>query len=168
MATAPVILPERAKRSRTSSMRVAGRFHSPDPLFVKQIDNAHVVREVDTTKRRQCYFLLAVGALAFILVFVFALQHFECVQYGYKIASLKSQQASLTEWNQKLRLDQAQLTDPMRIDQLAREKLGLAPPEPQQVIRLGAAGTAPSGPAARILARNIGVFPVPRGTPREP
>lgn len=168
MATAPIIFPETSKRSRRSSTRLAGRFHSPDPLFEKKINNSHLKREVDVGRRRQCYALLPIGALVFVLLFIFAFQHFECVQYGYKIASLKSQQESLREWNQKLRLDQAQLTDPMRIDQLAREDLGLAPPEPQQVVRVGGAAIGPAGAGAGVFARNMAVLPAPRDIPREP
>lgn len=167
MATAPVIFPETSRRSHRSS-RLAARFHSPDPLFEKEINNSHLKREVDVGRRRQCYALLPVGALAFVLLFSFAFQHLECVQYGYKIASLKSQQASLNEWNEKLRLDQAQLTDPMRIDQLAREDLGLAQPEPQQVVRVSGTGIEPAGAGPGVFARNIAVLPAPRGTPREP
>ncbi|MGH9469588.1 MAG: cell division protein FtsL [Terriglobia bacterium] len=167
MATAPAILPEPPRHSRNTGMRLAGRFRSPDLLFEKQIDNSHLVREVDPARRRQCCTLLGMGGLAFVLLFVFALQHFYCVRYGYDIARLKGERASLSEWNQKLRLDQAQLSDPMRIDRLARQELGLASPQPEQVIRLGVKAADPAGAGVPVFARNFGIVPpAPRAAPR--
>ena len=73
----------------------------------------------------------------FILVMGYALQHFRAIEYGYKIEALRSQRDSLTEMNRALRLEEASLRDPERIDLTAR-KLGLQPPQPGQVIRMDA------------------------------
>jgi cell division protein FtsL len=73
------------------------------------------------------------------------------VQYGYRIEQLKAQKATMDEWNHQLRLEHASLADPQRIDRLARQELGLAPPAPQQVIRVGPEGE----PGSSVLARNM-------------
>jgi cell division protein FtsL len=65
----------------------------------------------------------------------YAFQHFKAIEYGYKIEILKSQRNSLTELNRDLRLEEASLQDPQRIDVLAR-KMGLQSPQAGQVIRM--------------------------------
>ena len=80
------------------------------------------------------------GALAclFLLVMTFAWQHFKAIEYGYKIEALRTQRNQLTEANHALRLEEAMLRDPERIDAMAR-KMGLQTPTAGQVIRMDAA-----------------------------
>jgi hypothetical protein len=88
------------------------------------------------------------------------------VRYGYQIEQSKSQLAALEEWNHQLRLEQASLADPERIDTLARTQLGMVAPSPQQVIRVGEAEPAAVSSEVPELARN---FSVGNGeTPHEP
>jgi len=70
--------------------------------------------------------------LLFLLVMGYALQHFRAIEYGYKIETLRSQRDGLAEMNRALRLEEASLRDPERIDVMAR-KLGLESPLPGQV-----------------------------------
>ena len=65
----------------------------------------------------------------------YAWQHFKAIEYGYRIETLKVQHDGLTEMNRALRLEEASLRDPHRIDQLARN-LGLQSPQAGQIIRL--------------------------------
>ena len=46
----------------------------------------------------------------------YALQHFRAIEYGYKIEALRSQRDGLAEMNRALRLEEASLRDPERID----------------------------------------------------
>jgi cell division protein FtsL len=73
-----------------------------------------------------------------------ASQHFQGVRYGYQIEQLKAERTALEEWNRQLRLEQASLADPQRIDTLARRKLGLTPPKPEQVVPMGGETKAPA------------------------
>ncbi len=75
--------------------------------------------------------------LLFLLVMGYALQHFRAIEYGYKIETLRSQRDGLAGMNQALRLEEASLRDPERIDAMAR-KLGLQAPDPGQVIPMDA------------------------------
>ena len=142
MATATVTLPSPRRRPRNAP--AGGRASFPEIYCVKQIDNSRLRREVDPEKRRECFSLLGLGLLVFLFGLLFAWQHFQCVRNGYQIEELKAQRAALEEWNHQLWVEQAALADPQRIDTLARQELGLAPPSPRQVIQTGgAAGTPP-------------------------
>jgi regulator of replication initiation timing len=77
----------------------------------------------------------------------YALQHFRAIEYGYKIEALRSQRDGLVEMNRALRLEEASLRDPGRIDVMAR-KLGMQSPQPGQVVRMDVATDA----AAEVMA----------------
>ena len=153
MATVAVSLP-RAKR-RPRNQPVAGRAPYPEIYFVKRIDNSRLQREVDHEKRRECFSLLALGTLIFLFIMFFAWQHFECVRYGYLIQHLKQEQAEKVERNHALKVQFASLSDPQRIDMLARSELGLAPPQPSQIIQVGIPPGLHSRGAATEFAGNI-------------
>jgi cell division protein FtsL len=118
---------------------VAGRASFPEIYFTKQIDNSRLVREVGLEKCRECFSLLGLGILVFLSVLLFSWPHLQCMRAGYEIEELKAQRGALQEWNHQLRLAQAALADPQRIDTLARTKLGMVSPSPQQVIQWGGA-----------------------------
>jgi len=72
-------------------------------------------------------------------------QHLSAIENGYRIESEKQVREQLREENSKLRLSEAQLTQPERIDRIARG-LGLAELQPGQMIYSSAAVDA-SAPA---------------------
>ncbi len=164
MATAAVTLPITRRRPR--NVPAAGRANFPEFYFVKHIDNSRLVREVDVERRRECFSLLGLGILVFLFVLLFAWQHFQCVRYGYQIEQLKAASATLEEQNHQLRLEQAALADPERIDTLARTRLGMVSPSAQQIIQVGESETAAAALESPELARN---FSAGSGdTPHEP
>jgi cell division protein FtsL len=146
MATVAVSIPSAKRRPRNQP--VAGRAPYPEIYFVKHIDNSRLQREVNREKRRECFGLLVLGTLAFSFIMLFAWQHFECVRYGYLIQQLKQEQAEKVEQNHALKVQFASLSDPQRIDTLARSELGLTPPQPSQIIQIG----DPAGPHSRTSA----------------
>lgn len=162
MATVTVALPRPQRRVRNP--RVGGRARIPDVYFVKPIDNSRLWREVDVKKLHECYALLGLLVLIFGVMFVYAWQHFECVRYGYQIEQMKQQQASLEEWNRKLRLEQAALEDPGRIDRLAQKQLGLVTPDPRQVVPVSGPQDTPVQIGNPQFAENE---PVPEPAARE-
>lgn len=108
---------------------------TPEVYFRKTIDNSRLVKVEDPRRGREMkHFAIALCCL-FLLVMAYALQHFRAIEYGYKIESLKTQRDGLLEMNRALRLEEASLRDPERIDLMAR-KLGLQSPQPGQVMRL--------------------------------
>lgn len=153
MATIATTLPQTRRRPKYEP--ATGRAPHPEIYFVKRIDNSRLKREVDPEKRRECFGLLGLGFLVFLVVFACAWQHFRCLRYGYQIEQLKTEQAGLQEWNHKLRLEEAALADPQRIDNLAQKDLGLEPVSPQQVIQVGGAPASGAMPEVPEFARNI-------------
>jgi len=111
---------------------------TPEVYFTKHIDNSRLVKVEDPKRGREMrQFGIALGTL-FLLVMTYAWQHYTAIEYGYKIQSQKMQKDDLTEMNRALRLEDASLRDPERIDQLAR-KLGLQSPQAGQVIPMDTA-----------------------------
>ena len=101
---APVV---RRKRSWTGT---------PEIYFAKPIDNSRLVKVEDPQRSREMkQFGVALGCL-FLLVMTFAWQHFKAIEYGYKIETLRLQRDGLVEVNRALRLEEASLRDPERID----------------------------------------------------
>ena len=120
---------------------------TPEIYFRKTIDNSRLVKVEDPRREREMkHFAIALCCL-FLLVMTYALQHFRAIEYGYKIESVKTQRDGLLEMNRALRLEEASLRDPERIDLMAR-KLGLQSPQPGQVQRLDTSNDA----AAPVMA----------------
>lgn len=114
---------------------------TPEIYFRKTIDNSRLVKVEDPRRAREMRnFVLALCCL-FVLVMGYAWQHFRAIEYGYKIESLRVQRDGLTDINRALRLEEASLRDPERIDVMAR-KLGLQAPQPGQVIPMDAPADA--------------------------
>jgi cell division protein FtsL len=120
-----------------SSRRRSCWLGTPEIYFRKTIDNSRLVKVEDPRREREMrQFGLALCCL-FLLVMGYAVQHFRAIEYGYKIEGLRSQREDLTNMNRALRLEEASLRDPERIDVMAR-KLGLQSPQPGQVQRMDA------------------------------
>lgn len=118
---------------------------TPEIYFSKAIDNSRLVKMEDPGRNAEMkQFGIALGVL-FILVFGYTWQHFRAIEYGYQIEAAKRDLNALTEMNHALRLEDASLRDPQRIDVLAR-RMGLLPPEPGQVMRMDSASADGQGP----------------------
>jgi len=129
---------------------------TPEIYFSKAIDNSRLVKLEDPRRNREMKQFGTALACLFLLVFTYAWQHFKAIEYGYQIESEKREIAGLTEMNHALRLEDASLRDPERIDVLAR-RMGLVPPEPGQVIRMDATSADGQGP---VMASNAPVMVV--------
>jgi cell division protein FtsL len=110
---------------------------TPEIYFAKAIDNSRLVKVEDPRRNREMKQFGSALACLFLLVFTYAWQHFRAIEYGYQIESAKRELNNLTEMNRALRLEDASLRDPERIDVIAR-RMGLVPPQPGQVIRMDA------------------------------
>ncbi|PYX71835.1 MAG: cell division protein FtsL [Acidobacteria bacterium] len=129
---------------------------TPEIYFSKAIDNSRLVKVEDPRRHREMKQFGTAMALLFLLVFTYAWQHFKAIEYGYQIESAKRELSGITEMNHALRLEDASLRDPERIDLLAR-RMGLVPPEPGQVIRMEGSVAEPQGP---VMASNAAVMVV--------
>ena len=106
---------------------------TPEFYFARSIDNSRLVKAPDPVKIREMRVFSAAIAVLFSLVMIYGLQHFYAIESGYRVESEKLALEQLREDNRQLRLAEAQLTQPGRIDTMARQ-LGLAEPAPGQVI----------------------------------
>lgn len=105
---------------------------TPEIFFAKAIDNSRLVKVADQQRQHEMRLFTIVLAILFVLVTVYVWQHFKSIEYGYSIQELKVQRDALAETNRSLRLEEASLKDPERIDGLARG-MGLQLPQAGQV-----------------------------------
>jgi hypothetical protein len=122
---------------------------TPEIIFTHHFDNSRLVKAADPVRARQMRVFSAAMTVLFSLIMFYGLQHFNAIENSYRIESEKQMLDQLREENRQLRLSEAQLTQPGRIDGMARQ-LGLAEPHPGQVVR------APSRieNSAPVLAQN--------------
>jgi cell division protein FtsL len=139
-----------AERNRAlfEQQRRARRGPTPEVFFTKHIDNSRIVKADDPQRRREMRRFALVMGLFFMLVMVYVLQHFSSIEYGYTVEAQKQQLEDMREQNRQLRLNEAQLSDPGRIDRMAKQ-LGLDVPQPGQVVR----GDGVADPNAPVLAQ---------------
>ena len=125
-----------AQRNRElfEAQKRARRGPTPEVFFTKHIDNSRIVKADDPERRREMKIFSGVMTILFALVMVYVYQHFSAIEMGYQIEAQKTQVEQLREQNRQFRLTEAQLTEPQRIDKIARQ-LGLDAPQPGQVIR---------------------------------
>jgi cell division protein FtsL len=119
----------------SSSRRATCWTGTPEVYFARGIDNSRLVKVEDPRRGREMKQFAVALCCLFLLVMTYAFQHFKAIEYGYKIQILKSQRNALSELNRDMRLEEASLQDPQRIDVLAR-KMGLQSPRAGQVIRM--------------------------------
>ncbi len=138
MATRTVRTPAQSLLARNSALfeqqRKARRGPTPEVFFAKHIDNTRIVKADDPERRKEMRQFSAVMTVLFCLVMVYVWQHFSAIEVGYHVETQKAAMEQLRETNRQLRLSEAQLTDPGRIDAMAKQ-LGLAQPLPGQVVR---------------------------------
>jgi cell division protein FtsL len=121
-------------RELYEAQRRARRGPTPEVFFTKHIDNSRIVKADDPERRREMRQFTVVMSVLFMLVMVYVWQHFSAIEVGYHVEVQKQQVDQMREQNRQLRLAQAQLTDPERIDTMAKQ-LGLSAPQPGQVVR---------------------------------
>jgi cell division protein FtsL len=117
---------------------------TPEVYFTKAIDNSRLVKVEDPRRAQEMRQFGIALAFLFVLVMGYAFQHFKAIEYGYKIEALKTQRTNLIEMNRALRLEEASLRDPERIDRIARE-MGLQSPQAGQVVRMDSSMPESSG-----------------------
>ena len=119
---------------------------------VKRIDNSRLVRHVEPGKQKNLLKTAGLGGVVALFFLFYIFQHFKCIDLSFALEDLKSQQAKAAQLNSELKLEIANLRDPMRIDVIARRQLGLTEPLPTQMREY----EAPSGmqvAAARFVRR---------------
>ncbi len=135
----------RAARNRElfELQKRARRGPTPEVFFAKHIDNSRIVKADDPERRREMRTFTATMSVLFLLVMVYVWQHFSAIEVGYQIEAQKTNVQLMQEDNRQLRLTEAQLSDPNRIGEMARQS-GMEAPQPGQIVRPdGSAADAP-------------------------
>ncbi|MDR3723244.1 MAG: cell division protein FtsL [Terracidiphilus sp.] len=131
------------------------RVRTPEFFLTKNFDNSRLVKAPDPAKLREMRIFSAAIAVLFSLVMIYGLQHFYAIESGYHVEQEKLRVNELREENRQLRLTQAELTQPGRIDNMARQ-YGLAAPLPGQVVHGDA---RPDGSAPVVAQMNAPAAP---------
>jgi cell division protein FtsL len=124
---------EEHNASLLAEQRRGRRGPTPEALFTKRIDNSRLVKANDPARGREMRSFAYAMAFLLSLVMVYGWQHFSAIECGYRLETARQQMQSLEEQNRELRLTEAQLADPVRIDTMAKN-LGLTAPQPGQVV----------------------------------
>lgn len=137
--------------SRWMREQRARRGPTPEIFFTRRFDNSRLVKAQCPVRRRQMRQFACAMSMLFALFMVFGWQHYLSIQAGYKVESERAQLRELQEQNRELRLSEAQLSDPGRIDRLARQ-MGLQQPLPGQVVRPDDSAATPEEESAPVMA----------------
>ncbi len=138
---------------------------TPEFYFARHFDNSRLVKAPDPVRVREMRLFSAAITVLFSLVMVYGLQHFYAIESGYRVESEKQTLDQLREENRQLRLAEAQLTQPGRIDPMARQTrpcgaaagTGDSSQRPPDSARSGALRrSTPPAPAARYRLRATG------------
>jgi hypothetical protein len=104
-------------------------------FFVKEINNARVVRQANPRERHAAWKMVVSGGAVAALVIGILLPHAYTLLAGYKLESLKAEQEVLLQQKSQLELEEASLLNPARLEELARRQ-SFTDPSPQRVIFL--------------------------------
>ena len=107
---------------------------TPESSFPKHFDNTRLVKAPDPVRARQMRAFAAAMTVLLTLVIAYGVQHFWAIEMSYRVEEEKDTLQHLVEQSRQLHLAEDQLTQPGHLDAEAR-KLGLAAPQPGQIIR---------------------------------
>lgn len=100
---------------------------------LKRIDNSRLVRHVEPVKLKNFYKTVALGGAIALCCVLYIFQHFKCIDLSFQLEDLKQKQTQAAAFNSQLKLTIATLSRPDRIDRIAKLKLGLTQPLPDQI-----------------------------------
>jgi cell division protein FtsL len=106
--------------------------------YEKRIINNRVVRETDVRSHRDYIVVTALAAMFLFGLFAYGWQHYQYIQYGYRIEEAQKKKEQASEISRQLRIERAHLRNLHRIDAIARGELGMAHPAPGQLVTLSA------------------------------
>lgn len=91
---------------------------------------------IDQIRRFDLLPSLLLGSLVLVGVLFYVWQHIQVVRLGYQVEYLSGERASLIRQQKELRFEVAKLRSLRRVEEIARQQLGLTSPRPGQVIAL--------------------------------
>jgi cell division protein FtsL len=96
----------------------------------KDVRNNPIVREVDRERHREMWRSASIGVFLVVVLLFSVWQHFEMLQYGYRMEQMQQQRADEEEIRRHLRLEIEALRSPSRIERVATRELRMVSPGP--------------------------------------
>ena len=103
--------------------------------YIKPVDNSRWTPAPNPREPHYYAVLILAGITLLGAGLFFARERFQSRENGYQIEKMEREKTALSEANRKLRLEEASLVDPLRIDSIARNQLGMATLAPHQIYR---------------------------------
>ena len=104
-------------------------------LYVKHIDNSHILREADPAARQICWRLIGSSFAFAVIVIALLLPTLNRLMAGYKMEALRQERQRLELDRASLELEETKLLSPARLEELARTQR-FVDPAPEAVVYL--------------------------------
>jgi hypothetical protein len=124
-----------APRTRQNATRVRAFANEDIYFFIKEINNAGVVRAADPKAGGTCWRMIGSVVAAVVLLVGVLLPGAYSLLAGYQIQALKQEAQRLANERASLEVEEAQAISPARMEQLAKEQQFIDPPA-QKVVYL--------------------------------
>lgn len=120
----------------------------------RPVDNVYLVREPDRRRTRELLALLLSPLPPMAVLFAAIWTNLETFRLGYQIERLQKQKEILEERQRQLEMERARVSALSRVEDVARERLGLVTPGQDQVVFVkdGAFGVAARRPVSGRVA----------------
>jgi cell division protein FtsL len=115
---------------------------SPQFHTVKRLDNTRLVRHTEPVKMKNLYRTVALGSVIAVFFVLYIYQHFKCIDLSFQLEAARAERSTAASQNSSLKLEIAGLSNPKRIDTIARKQLGLGETLPSQIREFQAAAGA--------------------------
>ncbi len=111
----------------------------------RPVENVYLVREPDRRRTRELLALLLSPLPPMAVLFAAIWTNLETFRLGYQIERLQKQKETLVERQRQLEMERARISALSRVENVARERLGLVTPGRGQVVFVkdGPSGTPP-------------------------
>lgn len=128
----------------------------------RPVENVYLVREPDRRRTRELLALLLAPLPPMAVLFAAIWTNLETFRLGYQVERLQKQKESLVEKQRQLEMERARVSALARVEDVARERLGLVTPGRDQVVFVkdGLPGAAP-----RLASPPRAVLPELQGPP---
>ena len=87
-------------------------------------------------RRRVIGLWIFIMAIFITELLIYTWSRLQCIQTGYEISNETGKHKELIAIQKNLKIELARLKSPKRISKIARERLGMAPPSPEQIISI--------------------------------
>ncbi len=129
--------------------------------YIKRVENCRTAPEASLGDPRKYLSMTLLAAVLFVAAMLAAWQRFGGVQDGYRLEQLREEKQQVLEANRKLRLEVASLGDPVRIDTIARQQLGMTSVSPHRIFAAEPAAGVTATPVMAQMRPSSGPLPAP-------